>query len=187
VDGHPGTKRLICLPCFRELPVQPYDNMGFVLIEYDVRVQLVAWHRWYLGMGLASMVDFSFWKVSSHSSLSVEWVLRWKCTTPVGCKTNRLAVSRLWKFESLEKDVQKNLITFSEWLKIGFKTISGQWLLKDTYLAINPGFVWWFSLECHPGWLLRATYLAVNPWYVVLFTFGSSRLILVVTQGYIPS
>jgi hypothetical protein len=39
VDGHPGTKRLICLPCLRVLPVQPYDNMGSVLIEYDVRVQ----------------------------------------------------------------------------------------------------------------------------------------------------
>jgi hypothetical protein len=31
VDGHPGTKRLPCLPYFSELPVQPYDNMGFVL------------------------------------------------------------------------------------------------------------------------------------------------------------
>jgi hypothetical protein len=31
VDGHPGTKRLPCLPCFSELPVQPYDNMGSVL------------------------------------------------------------------------------------------------------------------------------------------------------------
>jgi hypothetical protein len=38
VDGHPGTKRLPYLPCFSELPVQPYDNMGRVLIEYDVRV-----------------------------------------------------------------------------------------------------------------------------------------------------
>jgi hypothetical protein len=27
---------------FRVLPVQPYDTMGSVLIEYDVRVQLVA-------------------------------------------------------------------------------------------------------------------------------------------------
>jgi hypothetical protein len=42
VDGHLGTKRLICLPCFRVVLVQPYDNMGSVLIEYDVRVQLVA-------------------------------------------------------------------------------------------------------------------------------------------------
>jgi hypothetical protein len=37
-DGHSGLKRL-CLPCFRVLPVQPYDIMGSVLIEYDVRVQ----------------------------------------------------------------------------------------------------------------------------------------------------
>jgi hypothetical protein len=93
VDGHPGTKRLLRLPCFRVLSVQPYDIMGSILIEYDVRVQLVAWHQWYLGTGLASMVEFSFWNVSSHSSLWVEWVLRWKCTTPAGCKTNRLAMS----------------------------------------------------------------------------------------------
>jgi hypothetical protein len=39
VDGHLGTNRLICLLCFRVLLVQPYDNMGSVLIEYDVRVQ----------------------------------------------------------------------------------------------------------------------------------------------------
>jgi hypothetical protein len=39
---HLGTKRLSCLPCFSELPVQAYDIMGSVLIEYDVRVQLVA-------------------------------------------------------------------------------------------------------------------------------------------------
>jgi hypothetical protein len=30
---HLGTKRLPCPPCFSELPVQPYDIMGFVLIE----------------------------------------------------------------------------------------------------------------------------------------------------------
>jgi hypothetical protein len=30
---HPGTKRLPCLPCFSELPVEPYDIMGSVLIE----------------------------------------------------------------------------------------------------------------------------------------------------------
>jgi hypothetical protein len=35
---HPGTKRLPCPPCFSELLVQPYDNMGSVLIEYVVRV-----------------------------------------------------------------------------------------------------------------------------------------------------
>jgi hypothetical protein len=45
------------------------------------------------GTGHASMVAHSFSKVSSHSSLSVEWVLRWKCTTPAGYKTNRLAMS----------------------------------------------------------------------------------------------
>jgi hypothetical protein len=33
VDCHPGLKRLQCLMCFRVLPVQPYDIMGFVLIE----------------------------------------------------------------------------------------------------------------------------------------------------------
>jgi hypothetical protein len=32
-DGHSGLKRLLCLPCFRVLPVQPYDTMGSVLIE----------------------------------------------------------------------------------------------------------------------------------------------------------
>jgi hypothetical protein len=42
VDGHLGLKRLICLPCFRVLLVQPYDIIGSILIEYDVRVQLVA-------------------------------------------------------------------------------------------------------------------------------------------------
>jgi hypothetical protein len=46
VDGHLGTKRLPCLPCFSELPVQPYDNMGSVLIEYDARV-----HPWVLTEG----------------------------------------------------------------------------------------------------------------------------------------
>jgi hypothetical protein len=73
-DGHPGLKRLICLPCFRVLPVQPYDIMGSVLIEYDVRVQLVASNdmRWYLGYGHASMIEFFFRKVLSHSSLWVE-------------------------------------------------------------------------------------------------------------------
>jgi hypothetical protein len=30
---HLGTKRLQCLPCFSELPVQPYDNMGTILID----------------------------------------------------------------------------------------------------------------------------------------------------------
>jgi hypothetical protein len=30
---HQGTKRLQCLPCFSELPMQPYDNMGSILIE----------------------------------------------------------------------------------------------------------------------------------------------------------
>jgi hypothetical protein len=38
-DCHPGLKRLLCLMCFRVLPLQPYDTMGSVLIEYDVRVQ----------------------------------------------------------------------------------------------------------------------------------------------------
>jgi hypothetical protein len=38
VDGHSGTKRLPCLPCFSELPVQHYENMGSILIEYVVRV-----------------------------------------------------------------------------------------------------------------------------------------------------
>jgi hypothetical protein len=33
---HSGLKRLLC---FRVLPVQRYDTMGSVLIEYDVRVQ----------------------------------------------------------------------------------------------------------------------------------------------------
>jgi hypothetical protein len=28
VDDHPGIKRLPCLPCFRVLPVQPYDIMS---------------------------------------------------------------------------------------------------------------------------------------------------------------
>jgi hypothetical protein len=88
----PRNKEVIMSSMFRVLPVQPYDIMGSVLIEYDVRVQLVAWHRWYLGTGLACMVEFSFWKVLSHS-IWVEWVLRWKYTTPAGCKTNRLAVS----------------------------------------------------------------------------------------------
>jgi hypothetical protein len=32
-DCHSGLKRLPCLLCFRVLPVQPYDTMGFVLIE----------------------------------------------------------------------------------------------------------------------------------------------------------
>jgi hypothetical protein len=36
---HSGLKRLLCLICFRVLPVEPYDTMGSVLIEYDVRVQ----------------------------------------------------------------------------------------------------------------------------------------------------
>jgi hypothetical protein len=39
VDCHSGLKRLLCLLWFRVLPVQPYDTMGSVLIEYDVRVQ----------------------------------------------------------------------------------------------------------------------------------------------------
>jgi hypothetical protein len=46
VDGHPGTKRLPCLPCFSELLMQYYDNMGSVLIEYVVRV-----HPWVLTEG----------------------------------------------------------------------------------------------------------------------------------------
>jgi hypothetical protein len=46
VDGHPETKRLKCLPCFRVLPVQPYDIIGSVLIEYVVRV-----HPWGLTVG----------------------------------------------------------------------------------------------------------------------------------------
>jgi hypothetical protein len=36
---HSGFKCLLCLPCFRVLPVQPYDTMGSTLIDYDVRVQ----------------------------------------------------------------------------------------------------------------------------------------------------
>jgi hypothetical protein len=46
VGCHPGTKRPPCLPCLSELPVQPYENMGSVLIEYDVRV-----HPWVLTEG----------------------------------------------------------------------------------------------------------------------------------------
>jgi hypothetical protein len=46
VDCHPGLKRLPCLLCFRVLPVQPYDNMGSVLIDYVVRV-----HPWVLTVG----------------------------------------------------------------------------------------------------------------------------------------
>jgi hypothetical protein len=38
-DCHSGLKRLLCLLCFRVLLVQPYDTMGSILIEYDVRVQ----------------------------------------------------------------------------------------------------------------------------------------------------
>jgi hypothetical protein len=30
-DCHSALKRLPCLPCFRVLRVQPYDNMGSVL------------------------------------------------------------------------------------------------------------------------------------------------------------
>jgi hypothetical protein len=30
---HSGLKRLLCLPCFRVLLVQPYDTMGSVLIK----------------------------------------------------------------------------------------------------------------------------------------------------------
>jgi hypothetical protein len=41
-DGHSGLKRLPCRLCFRVLPVQPYDTMGYVLIEYVVRVQPVS-------------------------------------------------------------------------------------------------------------------------------------------------
>jgi hypothetical protein len=33
VECHSGIKRLPCLPCFRVLPVQPYDNMGPVLTD----------------------------------------------------------------------------------------------------------------------------------------------------------
>jgi hypothetical protein len=43
---HSGLKGLICLPCLDVLPVQPYDIMGSVLIEYDVRV-----HPWVLTEG----------------------------------------------------------------------------------------------------------------------------------------
>jgi hypothetical protein len=43
VDGHPGRKRLPCIPCLSELLVQPYENMGSLLIEYVVRV-----HPWVL-------------------------------------------------------------------------------------------------------------------------------------------
>jgi hypothetical protein len=39
VECHSGLRRLLCLLCFRVLPVQPYDTMGSVLIEYDARVQ----------------------------------------------------------------------------------------------------------------------------------------------------
>jgi hypothetical protein len=39
VECHSGLKRLLCSSMVRLLPVQPYDTMGSVLIEYDVRVQ----------------------------------------------------------------------------------------------------------------------------------------------------
>jgi hypothetical protein len=38
-DCHLGLKRLLYLLCFRVLQVQPYDTMGSLLIEYDVRAQ----------------------------------------------------------------------------------------------------------------------------------------------------
>jgi hypothetical protein len=96
-DCHSGLKRLPCLPCFRILLVQLMTiwalswlikMWGFNLCaRYGLVVKLQ------VGTDLASMVALSFWKVLSHSSLWVEWVLRWKCTTPAGCQTNRLAVS----------------------------------------------------------------------------------------------
>jgi hypothetical protein len=105
VDCHLGLKRLLCLLCFRVLPVQPYDTMGSVLIEYVVRV-----HPWVLiegdsrivgGYGQARLVECFFRKVLSHFTLWVGWVLRWKCTTPVGCKSNQLAVSPVMDILSL--------------------------------------------------------------------------------------
>jgi hypothetical protein len=38
----PRNKEIIMSSVYRVLPVQPYDIMGSVLIEYNVRVQLVA-------------------------------------------------------------------------------------------------------------------------------------------------
>jgi hypothetical protein len=49
---------------FSELPVQPYDNMGSILIEYAMRVQFVCktftGSRIKVGTDLAGMVDLSF-------------------------------------------------------------------------------------------------------------------------------
>jgi hypothetical protein len=90
---HPGTKRPTCLPC---------------LVSFQCSLMTI-WALSWLSMlwgfihGYWQKVVFwarsdpdgwmSFWKVLSHSSLWVEWVLRWKCTTPAGCQTNRLAMS----------------------------------------------------------------------------------------------
>jgi hypothetical protein len=109
------------------------------------------WHRWYYGTGLASMVDHSFWKVLPHSSLWVEWVLRWKCTTPLGCKTNRLAVSRLWTNWVSRQGCTKESHHLFIIIKIGLETILERWLLGAIHLAINPGLVWLLSPEGHLG------------------------------------
>jgi hypothetical protein len=53
-------------------------------------------------------------------------------------------------------------------IKICLETIPGQELLRATHLAVNPGFVWWFSPEGHPGfveWLPRTTNLASMWWF----------------------
>jgi hypothetical protein len=97
------------------------------------------------------MVDHSFWKVLPHSSLWVEWVLRWKCTTPLGCKTNRLAVSRLWtNWVSRQGCTEESHHLFII-IKIGLETILERWLLGAIHLAINPGLVWLLSPEGHLG------------------------------------
>jgi hypothetical protein len=80
----------------RVLPVQPYDTMGSVLIEYDARVQpwVLTWGGSWLIGGTVRLVWLN--ATSKRSCLilffGVKWVLRWKCTTPAGCKTNRLAM-----------------------------------------------------------------------------------------------
>jgi hypothetical protein len=60
VDGHSRIKEVNMSSMLRVLPVQPYDTMGSVLIEYDVRVQPRVLTVGGMRNGQASLVEYFF-------------------------------------------------------------------------------------------------------------------------------
>ena len=126
------------------------------------------------------MVEFLFPKILSHSSLCVEWVLRWKCTTSRELKTKILAVSPVMdNLSCWTENVRKNLLTFSEWDKThGYQPM---WISKTH--GYQP--MWIFQTHGYqPMWSYQNSWLSTHvnikshgyqPMWLDLITFENYK------------